>query len=78
MSAHMRRREFITFLGGDFKVMFRQCANYVAKILQGAKPSKLPVEQPNKFEMVLNLKTAKALGLELPVQLQQRAHEVIE
>jgi putative ABC transport system substrate-binding protein len=64
--------------GADFKAMFRQCANYVAKVLQGAKPSDLPVEQPNKFEMVLNLRTAKAIGVEVPPSILLRADEVIE
>ena len=64
--------------GADFKAMFRQCATYVAKILQGAKPSELPVEQPNKFEMVLNLKTARQIGLEIPPSILLRADEVIE
>ena len=58
--------------------MFRNAASYVDRIIKGAKPSDLPIQEPTKFELVINLKTAKALGLDIPLQLQQLANEVIE
>jgi putative tryptophan/tyrosine transport system substrate-binding protein len=77
-------RRIFTELGGllsygiDQLDLYRRAATYADRILKGAKPSELPVQAPVKFELVINLKTAKALGLDVPPLLQQRADEVIE
>ena len=64
--------------GPDLVAQIRQAATYIDRILRGAKPADLPVQAPTKYELVINLKTAKALGLDVPLFLQQRADEVIE
>ena len=64
--------------GPSFPALFRRAAEYVDKILRGSKPAELPVEQPTKYDLIVNLVTAKAIGLELPATLLARADEVIE
>jgi len=64
--------------GADFTDLYRRAASYVDRVLKGEKPADMPVQAPNKYELVINLKTAKALGLNIPELLIGRAHEVIE
>ena len=64
--------------GASFGELYRRAASQVRKILQGVSPANIPVEQPTKFEFVLNMRTAKMLGLNVPAQLLTRADEVIE
>jgi ABC-type uncharacterized transport system substrate-binding protein len=64
--------------GSDFTEQFREAATYVDRILKGAKPAELPVEAPTRFELIINLKTAKTLGLDVPMHLQQLCDKLIE
>jgi putative tryptophan/tyrosine transport system substrate-binding protein len=64
--------------GPNFPDLFRRTADYVDKILRGTRPGEIPVEQPTRFDLVLNLKTAKGLDLDVPMHLQQLADGVIE
>lgn len=77
ISAYVRAGALMSY-GASFTGMFRRAAEYVDRIAKGAEPAELPIEQPTKFELVVNLKTAEALGITLPAEIMLRADEVIK
>ena len=78
ISSILARRGFLLSYGADFKDVWRITATFVDRILRGAKPAELPVEQPTKFEFIINLKTAEALGLAIPQLVLARADDVVQ
>jgi putative ABC transport system substrate-binding protein len=78
IAKHWAQASGLMAYGANFAVMYRRAADYVARILRGTKPADLPVEQATKFELVVNLKTAKSIGIELPTAILLRADEVLD